>query len=117
VDLFRQCLDLQLLDRKKRRMGRVDGIILELEPDRPPRVAYVEVGLTTVADRFSIYVRRRIISLMKRLGIRTDRSQIAWGKIKIGVNEVTADVDAKSTSALAVEMWLRKNIIGKIPGA
>src|SRR3954469_8078131 len=117
MDLFRQCLDLQLLDRKKRRMGRVDGIILELEPNRPPRVAYIEVGLTTVADRFSIYVRRRIIGLMKRLGIGTDRSQIAWGKIKIGVNEVTADVDAKSTSALAVEMWLRKNIIGKIPGA
>ena len=37
MDLFRQCLDLQLLDRKKRRMGRVDGIILELEPNRPPR--------------------------------------------------------------------------------
>ena len=117
MDLFRQCLDLQLLDRKKRRMGRVDGIILELEPNRPPRVAYVEVGLTTAADRFSIYVRRRIIGLMKRLGITTDRSQIAWGKIRIGVNEVTADVDAESTSALAVEMWLRKNIIGKIPGA
>jgi hypothetical protein len=98
-------------------MGRVDGIILELEPNRPPRVAYVEVGLTTVADRFSIYVRRRIIGLLNRLDIRTDRSRIAWGKIRVGVNEVTADVDAESTSALAVEMWLRKNIIGKIPGA
>ena len=117
MDLFRHCLDLQLFDRNKRRMGRVDGIILELEPDRPPRVAYVEVGLATVADSFSIYVRRRIMGLMKRLDVRTDRSQIAWGKIRVGVNEVTADIDAKSTSALAVEMWLRKNVIGKIPGA
>ena len=117
MDLFRHCLDLQLFDRNKRRMGRVDGIILELEPNRQPRVAYIEVGMMTAADRFSVYLRRRIIGLMKRVGIRTDRCQIAWGKIRVGMNEVTADVDAESTSALAVEMWLRKKVIGKIPGA
>ena len=37
MDLIRDCLDEQLLDRQKRPMGRVDGIILVLEPGRQPR--------------------------------------------------------------------------------
>jgi len=43
MDLVRDCLDKQIDDRFKRRMGRVDGIVLEVEPGRPPRVAYVEL--------------------------------------------------------------------------
>jgi hypothetical protein len=33
MELVRDCLDKQLDDTGKRRMGRVDGIILELEPN------------------------------------------------------------------------------------
>jgi hypothetical protein len=53
MELIKNCLDKQLEDRNHRRMGRVDGIILELEDDRPPRVAYVEVGVKTLMDRLS----------------------------------------------------------------
>jgi hypothetical protein len=39
------------------------------------------------------------------------------GKIKVGLNEVRADVEAEKTPALEWELWLRKKVIGKIPGA
>ena len=53
MDLIRDCLDKQIEDRAKRRMGRMDGIILELDSDRPPRVAYAELGVTTLMNRIS----------------------------------------------------------------
>ena len=117
MDLIRDCLDQQIYDRKKRRMGRVDGIILELESNRQPRVAYVEVGAVTLMDRVSSALRHRLIRLMRRFGIQTDRYQIPWGKLRVGLNEIEADVDAEKTQALELELWLRKHVIGKIPGA
>jgi len=54
---------------------------------------------------------------MKRFGVKTDRYRIAWGNIKVGASEVTADLDAENSPPLAFEMWLRKKVIGRIPGA
>ncbi len=42
---------------------------------------------------------------------------IPWSKIKVGLNEVRADVEAEKTRALEWELWLRKKVIGRIPGA
>lgn len=117
MDLFRDCLDEPVVDRNKKRVGRVDGIILKLGPDGPPRVAYIEVGVITLADRVSPWLRTKIVGVMRRLGIATDRYRIAWGKLQVGVNEVAADVEAKQTAALELELWLRKKVIGRIPGA
>ena len=117
MDLVRDCLDKRLEDRKKRPMGRVDGIILEIEPNRPPRVAYVEVGVKTLMDRFGKRLGRATAALMKRFRVEPDPYRIPWGKLKIGLNEVIADVEAEKTPALEWELWLRKKVIGKIPGA
>jgi len=43
--------------------------------------------------------------------------RIAWGKLKVGLNTVIADVEAEKTPALEWELWLRKKVIGRIPGA
>jgi hypothetical protein len=70
MDLMRDCLDKQLEDSNKRRMGRVDGIILEVEDGRQPRVAYIEVGVKTLMNRLS-----------SRLGsLASEPYRIAWGK-------------------------------------
>src|SRR6185369_15529561 len=45
------------------------------------------------------------------------RNAISEGKIKVGLNEVRADVEAEKTPALEWELCLRKKVIGKIPGA
>ena len=117
MELIRDCLDKQIEDRSKRRMGRVDGIILELETGRPPRVAYVELGVTTLMNRLSRRVGGVAARVLKSFHISPDPYRIAWGKIKVGLNSVRADVEAEKTPALEWELWLRKKVIGRIPGA
>lgn len=117
MELVRDCLDKQLDDSSKRRMGRVDGIILVLEPDRAPRVAYIEVGVTTLMNRLSSPVGRKVAHWMRNRGISPDPFRIPWGKLKIGLNQVIADVEAEKSPALEWELWLRKRVIGRIPGA
>jgi hypothetical protein len=117
MELVRDCLDKQVDDREKRRMGRVDGIILVLEPDRAPRVAYIEMGVTTLMNRLSVRLGRLVARWMRKWNINPDPFRVPWGKLKVGVNTVSADVEAEKTPALEWELWLRKKVIGKIPGA
>ena len=117
MDLIRDCLDKRVDDRSKRRMGRVDGIVLEVEPGRPPRVAYIELGVRTLLNRLSKRFGNAISNLMERRHIESAPYRIPWGEIKVGLNEVRADVEAEKTPALEWESWLRKKVIGRIPGA
>ena len=117
MDLIRDCLDKEIEDRSKRRMGRVDGIILELEAGRPPRVAYVELGVTTLMNRLSGRLGNIVARLLKSMNISSDPYRIPWGQLKVGLNTVRADVEAEKTPALEWELWLRKKVIGRIPGA
>jgi len=117
MDLIRDCLDKQVEDRSKRRMGRVDGIVLELETGRPPRVAYVELGVVTLMNRLSRRLGKLVARILKRIDISTDPYRIASGKLHVGLNTVRADVEAEKTPALEWELWLRKKVIGRIPGA
>ena len=117
MNLIKDCLDKQLEDRNHRRMGRVDGLILELEDGRPPRVAYIEVGVKTLLDRLSSGLGESAARLLKRLGVDTEPYRIPFGKLHVGLNMVHADLEAEKTPALEWEIWLRKKIIGRIPGA
>ena len=117
MNLIRDCLDKRVDDRGKRRMGRVDGIVLEIEPGRPPRVAYVELGVKTLMNRLSSRLGNAISHLMESRHIESAPYRIAWGKIQVGLNEVRADVEAEKTPALEWEWWLRKKVIGRSPGA
>ena len=49
--MIRDVLDKQLVDRQQRKMGKVDGIVVELRDGKPPRLAYITVGATTLAQR------------------------------------------------------------------
>jgi len=117
MDLIRDCLDKQIDDRFKRRMGRVDGIVLEVEPGRPPRVAYVELGVKTLLNRLSSRLGNAYGRSLDRRHIESAPYRIPWGKLHVGLNEVRADVEAEKTPALEWELWLRKKVIGRIPGA
>jgi hypothetical protein len=116
MNLVRDCLDKTIQDRFKRRMGRVDGIVLELETGRPPRVAYVELGVKTLMNRLSERLGNAIAQFMESRHIKSAPYRIAWGKITVGLNGVEADVEAEKTPALEWELWLRKNVIKRIPG-
>ena len=117
MELIRDCLDKQVVDSDERPMGRVDGIVLEIEPGRPPRVAWIELGVSTIAGRLSSRLARLVNLASKRLKDHGEPYRIPWNKVRVGLNKVKVDLKAEKTPALEWELWLRTKVIGKIPGA
>ncbi|MBD1845553.1 hypothetical protein H6F89_19485 [Cyanobacteria bacterium FACHB-63] len=44
MNLVRDVLDNQIVDRNQTKMGKVDGIVFELRDGQPPRLLYLESG-------------------------------------------------------------------------
>jgi hypothetical protein len=119
IDLVRDLLDVQLKDRAGRRIGRVDGIVLELRDGQPPRVAAMEVGAFVFARR----LHPKLARLLRRLAVR-------WLPVSlrtvyfpltlfrdVGV-DVELDVDAmQDRRQLRLEKWLRHHVVGRLPGS
>ena len=117
MDLIKDVLDNQLVDRKDRKMGKVDGIVVELRDGLPPRLLRIELGPSTVAarihPRFGAWVAARLRRWSK---IRPEPSTIPWAAIQdCGIN-VKLDRDAEMTTTMAWEDWLSEHIIRRIPG-
>jgi sporulation protein YlmC with PRC-barrel domain len=118
MDLIADCLDKQLVDRHGHKMGRVDGVVIEVGEDRKPTVSGIEVGPVAQSMRLHPAFRRLVISISKRCGVVTqDPFRLPWSKVVSAGIEVIAGVEAEKTPALAWELWLRKNIIARTPGA
>jgi hypothetical protein len=118
MDLIRDVLDKQLRDRNMQNMGKVDGIVLELRDNAPPRVAYLEVGPPVVArrlgERFSAWIAR----IDRRFGDgRGIAYRIPWSLVRPGIVDLEVNVDVEETPAYAFERWLRRTIVCRIPGA
>lgn len=117
MDLIRDVLDNQLVDRNRRKMGKVDGIVIELREGQPPRLAYLETGITTLARRLHPRIQQWIAELERKWGKKeSEPYRIPWSKVhNIGI-DVEVDVEAEQTPALFYELWLRNRIISRIPG-
>ncbi|MBL1178549.1 hypothetical protein [Pantanalinema sp. GBBB05] len=117
MDLIRDVLDNQLVDRHHRKMGKVDGIIIELRDGQPPRLTDLETGATTLARRLHPRLERWIAALEQRWGAkRSEPLRIPWAKVRqVGI-DVEVDLEAEQTTALAYEQWLRNHVIRHIPG-
>ena len=117
MDVIRDVLDNQLVDRHQRKLGKVDGLIVELREGQPPRLAYIETGATTLAGRLHPRLQRWVAALENKWGAKNSQPlRIPWAKVRdVGI-DVEVDVEAEQTSALAYEIWLREHIIKHIPG-
>jgi sporulation protein YlmC with PRC-barrel domain len=118
MQLVRDVLDKQLLDRDGRKMGKVDGIVLELREDGPPRVAFIENGLPVLMHRLMGAAGDFVAVLERRLGIRDGQPvRIPMAKVtEVGI-DVRLDLAASETGALAWEEWVGKRVIRRIPGS
>jgi hypothetical protein len=116
--LMRDLLDKQLVDREQRKMGKVDGITLEVRDGEPPRLAYVEIGAATLAWRLAPWLGRWTERLLGRAGPEfAGPTRIPIEKLRdLGV-DVEMDVDAERIGAMRWEDWLRERVVEKIPGA
>ena len=111
MDVIRRVLDKQLLDRAGRKMGRVDGIVMELREGKPPRLAHLEVGVETIAARVHPRIGKWVAALAVRYGPgQAEPSRIEFQKITNAGATVQIDLDAAETQALAWENWLREKI-------
>jgi len=118
MDLVRDCLDKQLVDRNGHNMGRVDAVVLQLEKGKQPTVTFIEVGPVCQAERLHRSLGRVAKTISRRWGVtQQDPFRIPWSKLVAAGIEVIADVDAEKTPVLAWELWLRKKVVGRIPGA
>ncbi len=118
IHVIRDVLDNQVIDRKKRKVGKVDGCVMVLRKDRPPRLAYIEMGMSTLFHRLHPRLGRWAEKFGSRWGIRKGKPfRIPWSKVRdVGI-DVDVDLDAESTPLLDWEKWLNKHIIGRIPGS
>jgi hypothetical protein len=117
VRLIAEVLDNQLFDSTGREAGKVDGIVIELRSDRPPKVSYIEVGPITLLERFSRRLARWYARLDAHFGDgRGQPIRIPWTRVRREEVALRLDLDAESTPIFAVENWLSKNIVDRIPG-
>lgn len=121
MNVIRDILDHQILDCNQKKMGRVDGIVIELRDGQPPRLAYIEVGMPTLASRIHPQLESWVSAFQSKWGAKLGNSfRIPWSQIQdlnIGGTDINVDLEAESTPAFAWEIWLREHVIKRIPGS
>ena len=118
LKLVSDLLDVQLVDRNQRKIGRVDGVLLDVRAARPPRVVAIEVGAATALRRLHPRLGRWLRAFAIRwlpVSLRPMRLPLTLFR-DIGV-DIELDVDAvRDPGLLRLEKWLRRQIIARIPG-
>ena len=118
MDLVRDILDAQLVDKNGRNIGRADGIVIEIRQRRPPRVAAIASGATILARRIHPRFARWLRALAARFSpVPVRPIRISPDRLRdIGV-DVELDVDAdRDPKLLRVEKWLSRHVISRLPG-
>ena len=119
LEIVRDLLDKQIVDCEETKMGRADGLVLEVERGKQPRIDHIELGFTVLARRLGPRIERWFTALRKRWSVRrTARQIVPWSSVDdITSYEIKLDVKAIDTPAFDWERWLRDHVIAKIPGA
>jgi hypothetical protein len=119
MELIRDILDKQVVDRTQTKIGKIDGLIVELREGKPPRVAYAELGSIVLARRLGVSFEYWARRLATKLGGERHREphRLAWHLVRdIGV-DIEFDIDADETAIVDWQKWLRDHIVAHIPGA
>jgi len=118
MELVRDLLDAQLVDADERLLGRVDGVLLEVRADRPPRVLAVEVGMLTLVRR----INPRLARWLRAAAIRW--LPVSWRPVRIPLTafrdvgiDIEIDVDeGTKMRLLRLERWLSRHVVQRLPG-
>jgi hypothetical protein len=115
--LVHDVLDSQLVDRKEEKIGRVDGILLELRDGQPPRVTTILIGGAIRAQRIGMWMtwlRRALRTVMRRGDERV--SSISFAAVRRVADTVQLDVDGETLESGHLERWLAEHVVSRIPG-
>ena len=115
MDLVRDILDKQVVDRQGRKMGKVDGLVLE-DHEGSLRVAFLELGGGALARRLHPRLACVVQGLSRAFGVRdAEPLRIPWSKVLRHDVEVRVDLDAEETPAYAWERRLRDGVMRRLP--
>jgi sporulation protein YlmC with PRC-barrel domain len=117
LELARDLLDKQAVDREETKMGRIDGLVLELREGKPPRVDHFELGSAVLGRRLHPRVERWVDALRRRIGVqKTGRFRVPWSAVQeITSYHVKLDLEAVKTPMFIWEQWLRDHVIDHLP--
>jgi sporulation protein YlmC with PRC-barrel domain len=115
--LTRDVLDRQLIDRRGHRMGRVDGIVLELRPGELPKVAFMESGGGAPWRRLGRRMAGWVEAIQRRLPGSDEPARVPWATVLRMDAAIEVSLDATETPEMALELWLRKHVVRHMPWA
>jgi sporulation protein YlmC with PRC-barrel domain len=117
MDVARDVLDTNVVDRNGREMGRVDGILLDQQAGRPLRLAAIVIGPAALGDRLHPAVGRIVRRIEKRFGLDPNRPvHIDFADIDSVEDKVRLRLTVGETAVEAVEQRLRAWVV-RLPGA
>jgi sporulation protein YlmC with PRC-barrel domain len=117
VDVVRDLLDKAVVDRNGRGMGRVDGILLEQEAGRPPRLAAIVIGPTALGSRLHPALGRLASAVEGWFDLGRDRpAKIDCADIEDVGRTIRLRLTIGDTAVAAVEQRLRSWLL-KLPGS
>jgi sporulation protein YlmC with PRC-barrel domain len=115
VDVARDLLDKQVVDRNGRMLGRVDGIVLDRPEKGAPNLAAILIGPVALGFRVHPALGRWLAALERACGLPSGRpARIDMAHISRIARYVHTDLASSDTAALAVEQRLRR-WVAKIP--
>ena len=124
VDLGKRVADKTILDRNDRYVGKVDDLILELEPggadgvSAPPNVVAIVSGPLALARNLPKPCLAIARAIYRLFGLDDPRPiEIDWSVVSAIDVVVHADVDREELGAMAVPHAVDRTIIGRLPGA
>jgi sporulation protein YlmC with PRC-barrel domain len=108
MDLVRDLLDKEVVDRNGREIGRVDSIVVELRDAAGPRVAAIEIGPAVLAYRVHRVFGRWMAAFEHAIRIDEGRPlRIPFSDIIEIDDHVKVDLAFGETAAAALESRLR----------
>jgi hypothetical protein len=117
IHLVHEVLDAQLVDRRKRKIGRVDELLLALDESGALRVEHILIGGPVRAARIGRWMQL-LASALRRLGgvRRSGVSRVAFDDVRCIADTIELDVDERELDSEHLERWLKDNVVRRIPG-
>jgi hypothetical protein len=117
VDVVRDVLDQSVIDRNGREMGRVDGILIEQQPNQPVHLTAVLIGPAALGDRLHPAVGRAVRRIEKSFGVDENRpARVAFADIDEIETKIRLRLTISETAVAAVEQRLRSWLL-RLPGS
>lgn len=117
VPLVRDVLDKQIFDANGEKLGKVDGIVLSLRANRPPRVTAIEMDVKIAWRRIHPACARWIERVQQWLHAdAVAATRIRFEQVVRTGIDVHVDVDGRRTNAYVWEIWLKRRFVDRIPG-